>query len=87
MPRLLIGLAGIDMARRTGAPEIGMIDFPRGAFLQKELSLSIEDPKVNGSVREVIHMDVATESGLENPVLRVHHITDFSGVIVARMSE
>jgi len=61
MPCLLVGFPGIDMAGRAGAPEIGVVDLPRGSLLKEKLSSGVENPEMNRPVEKVIHMDLAPE--------------------------
>jgi hypothetical protein len=87
MSSLLVALARIDMTGCAGAPKVGMIPLPRRAFLQKKLPLGIKDPQMNRPVREVIHMHLATEAGLQNTVLTINHITHLFRMIMAQRGD
>jgi hypothetical protein len=50
--------------------------------LQKEFSPSVKDPKMNRPVEEVIHMNLSTEAGFQDPVLGINHIAHLMGVVM-----
>jgi hypothetical protein len=82
MAGLLVGLTGIDMAGGTGAPLVGVIDLPGGAFLKKELPSPVENPEVNGTMGQVIHMDLAPKLGTGHTILGINHIAHLAGMIM-----
>ena len=82
---LLIALAGINMPRRAGAPEVGMVLLPRGALLEKKLPPPVEQPDVNGPVTQVVHMHCIPGHGTDHLIPIIHDVENFSGGIDLRM--
>jgi hypothetical protein len=69
VPRFFVGLATVNMTGSAGAPFVRVVDLPRGTFLQKQFSTSVKDPKMDGTVGQVIHMNLCPEAGFQYPVL------------------
>jgi hypothetical protein len=82
MPGLLVGLTGIDVAGGTGAPLVGVVDLPRGAFLKEELPSPVENPEMDGTMGQVIHMDLAPKLGTGHSILGINHIAHLAGMIM-----